>query len=93
MSLLVPTSRFNQRLRWKNSHQRELVPRIEAAMRKLEASDRPESLGRMKHGRLARVYGFDVGRESRILYRVDRTAGEIRVVLLRVCSHAEVYTV
>ena len=88
---MYSTSPFRKRLHWKARHQAALVPHIEAAMRQLQASDEPEKLGRMKHGELAGVYGYDLPRFSRLLYSVDRTSQPTRVVLLRVCSHKQVY--
>lgn len=91
MVALIPTTRFEKRLKWKQKHQPFLLPKVESAMRALEASSAPELLGRKKHGDLQDVYGFDLSRDSRLLYKVDRQRQSVNVVLLRVCSHKEVY--
>ena len=82
---------FKKRLKWKDRHQRFLMPEIEEAMHQLENSDNPESLGRKKKGDLADVYGFDLSHSSRLLYRVVRDGLPIKVVLLRVCNHKQTY--
>lgn len=82
---------FKKRLKWKDKHQRFMVPEIEEAMRQLETSDNPESLGRKKKGDLADVYGYDLSHSSRLIYRVVRDVQPIKIVLLRVCSHKQSY--
>ena len=59
--------------------------RVEIAIRDIIGSDEPRSLGRPKLGKWHGTYGYDVGRDVRVLYSVDDP--ERRVTFLRCGPH------
>lgn len=73
----------------------EMQERIENAIKNLCESEHPERLGVFKKRIevrgivLERVFAYELGRDCRIIYDVDRK--EKTIIFYRVCSHKEVY--
>jgi addiction module RelE/StbE family toxin len=93
MSDFIATSKFSKLLRKKNeeSSQRYVIKKILAAIELLRNSEKPESLGEKKKGKLRECYAYELTKSSRLLYQVERREGKIHIVLLRVCNHKQTY--
>lgn len=65
---VVLTAAFRHDCRKLSSEIRE---RIEAAVQELVSSEEPRKLGHRLHGRLEGLYSYEIGRQYRIVYRVD----------------------
>jgi mRNA-degrading endonuclease YafQ of YafQ-DinJ toxin-antitoxin module len=84
--------RINKFNRFESAYRRlddEWVERVDAALRILTKTSRPETLGASKSSTLRGFFAYELGRDCRILYRPDYNAGILE--FHRVCSHKEVY--
>lgn len=89
---VVATSQFKRLYKRKlRKAPMELLNKINDALLSLRNHPAPESLGGLKRGPLAGLFAYELDRENRILYSVNRTRERSTVCLLRVCSHKEVY--
>ena len=66
-----------------------LKERVAEAIKQLMESNEPEKLGEYKRGRFLGCYAYEIGRQYRILYLVERETNTIW--LLRVGTHKQVY--
>ena len=63
----------------------EIKDRANNALEGLSKAEDPRTLGEVKYGKWKGAYGFDVGRQYRILYAVDFKTKSI--ILLNVGTH------
>lgn len=89
---VIATNTFSRLLKRKSRKApKELLKKIDDALLSLRKHPAPESLGIPKKGPLAGLLAYELDRENRILYDVVRIGEKRTVLLLRVCSHKEVY--
>ena len=69
----------------------DIIEKIKRAIIELKESSRPETLGQPKKGKLKGTLAYKINGSTRILYSVSRDDGTIKVSLLRVCNHKQVY--
>ena len=63
----------------------EVKDRVNNALGSLSDAEDPRTLGEAKYGKWKGAYGYDIGRQYRILYTVDYKTRSI--ILLSVGSH------
>jgi len=80
------TKRFKHSYRRLTAHMKQ---RVDQAITTLVQSENPQFLGIRKRSPLSKIYAYELGRECRILYRVNEH--EKTIDFFRVCSHKEVY--
>lgn len=89
---VIRTEKFVQLFNKKKKKSPEdLVTKIKEGISTLRHAEDPARLGKLKRGKHAGAYGYEVSRSSRILYQVQRTDAGCTVILLRVCNHKQVY--
>lgn len=84
--ILKPTETFKRRYKRKR---RGLRRKVDDALRFLVRNHDPKIFCRLKYGRLAGLYGYDLDDDNRILLKFIDENQEIQ--LLRVCDHRHVY--
>jgi len=67
----------------------ELGKRVDTAITDLESSDDPAKLGEPKLGSLKNCFAYEIGKQYRIIYSVNKA--EIMILLLKVGKHKDVY--
>ena len=62
--------------------------KVNSAVKDIVSSDDPRELGRPKLGKWKGAYGYDVGRDLRVLYAVDPSS---RIVTFLRCGRHAIY--
>lgn len=67
----------------------EISQRVQSAIQELVSSDDPTKLGEPKQGHLKNCFAYEIGKQYRIIYSVNKA--EIMILLLKVGKHKDVY--
>lgn len=68
-----------------------IMDKLKNAIIEISSSENPEHLGIKKQGNLNNLYAYNLTREHRILYAVERKEHSVTVIFERVCDHKNVY--
>lgn len=88
---LVYTTTFKHLYKKKLKAPKFITDKVNDAIRELSETDRPDSVGIYKKGNLKGVWAYELGNSNRLLYTINNSHGAKEVVLLKVCSHKDVY--
>lgn len=89
---LTFTTTFKRLYKKKSKAQGFIIDKVNNAIKELSETDRPDKLGVYKKGKLEGTLAYELGSSNRILYQIRAgQEGTREVILLKVCSHKDVY--
>lgn len=88
---LVYTTTFKHLYKKKLKAPKFVIDKVDNAIRELSEIDRPDSVGIYKKGNLEGTWAYELGNSNRILYTINDLNGTKEIILLKVCSHKDVY--
>ena len=68
-----------------------IIDKLRDAIIEISSSENPERLGEKKHGDIKDLYAYNLTREHRVLYAVERKEHSVTVIFKRVCDHKNAY--
>lgn len=88
---LIYTTTFKHLYKKKSKAPKFIIDKVNDAIRELSETNRPDNVGICKKGNLKGILAYELGNSNRLLYTINNLNGTKEVVLLKVCSHKDVY--